>query len=101
MLLCAPSHPLPLIETARKGKVSRMTSTQALQLAREARETGKAEPLIKLLYFFKTSRGDPLDEAVMSTVLKTLYLETEHCEAGLAQFVGESEPQENESSLAA
>lgn len=68
-----------------------MTSTRALQFALEILENdkSKAAPLIKLLAAFRAARGDPLGEAMMSTVLKTLYIETEHCEAALAEFVGQ------------
>lgn len=69
-----------------------MTSAHALQLAAQIIENdrGAVEPLIKLLYAFRASRGDPLGEAMMRGVLKTLYVETDHCEdVGLAGFVGE------------
>ena len=70
-----------------------MTSAQALLLAQELIENDrtKAGPLIKLLAAFRSSRGDPLGEAMMSSVLKTLYVETEHCEAALADFVADCE----------
>lgn len=66
-----------------------MTSTRALQLAQEVIENdkSKAEALIQLLAAFQSSRGDPLGEAMMSTVLKTLYIETDHCEHALAEFI--------------
>lgn len=79
-----------------------MTLTHALQLAEQiANDKAALEPVIKLLYAFRVSRGDPLGEAMMRTVLKRLYAETDHCEeVGLAGFVGDSEI-ENSSSLAA
>lgn len=81
-----------------------MTLTQALELANKIIENdrGAVEPLIRLLYAFRVSRGDPKGEAMMRTVLKTLYLETDHCEdVGLAGFVGDLDNASNESSLAA
>lgn len=80
-----------------------MTLSHALQLAEQivANDKTALEPVIKLLYAFRASRGDPLGESMMRTVLKRLYSETDHCEEfGLADFVGDNEIS-NTSSLAA
>lgn len=71
-----------------------MTSTQALKLANQIiqNDPGAAEPLIKLLSAFRRSHGDPLGEAMMRKVVKSLYAETDHCEeVGLASFLGEAD----------
>lgn len=81
-----------------------MTSAHALQLAEEIKERDRSviEPLIKLLYAFRASRGDPLGEAMMRSVLKSLYMETDHCEdVGLAGFVGELSDDPKANSMAA
>lgn len=70
-----------------------MNSTQAIGYADEIIELSREvlRPVLLLLYGFKISRGDPLGEAMMSTVLKRFYAETDHCEEfGLAHFVSEN-----------
>lgn len=71
-----------------------MTLTQALHYAEQITQNDKAalEPLIKLLFAFRASRGDPGGEAMMRAVLMRLYAQTDHCEDfGLAAFVSDDQ----------
>lgn len=70
-----------------------MTSSTALHLAEHIirNDMTVAGPLLTLLYVFRSSRGDPLGEAMMTDVLKSLYSKTDHCEISIAAFVAESE----------
>lgn len=66
-----------------------MTSAEALELAHQVIEDNpeKAGPLVKLLYAFRESRGDPLGEVMMNEVIGTLYTKTEHCESSIKKFI--------------
>lgn len=70
-----------------------MTSHQALQLATIIiqNDLTVAGPLLRLLYAFTSPRGDPLTEAMRSDVTNFLYTKTEHCQAGIIEFVKETE----------
>lgn len=76
-------------EALQKGKTSAMTSAQAQELARliTKNDPEAVRPLIQLIYGLRESRGDPAIESLMSDVIGTLYIKTEHCDKGIKAFV--------------
>jgi hypothetical protein len=50
----------------------------------------KAVPLLRLLTRFAESRGDPLGEAMITEVLLSVYLKTEHCENSMRALLSEA-----------
>ena len=66
-----------------------MTSTQGVEIANSVIENNpeKAGTLVRLLYAFRESAGDPEGEIMMDEVISALYVRTSHCQDGIKNFV--------------
>jgi len=97
MLLCAAPYPSgyspPASFGCSQGKEPRcMASSLEVELANDITEDPtKASPLLRLLYSFYTSRGDPLGEAMMKEVMLGVYTKVDHCEDSMVSFLNQDE----------
>lgn len=73
-----------------------MTSAQAITLAETVirNDPQAIEPLLRLLYFFKSADRDPATEAIAADVLRRVYSQTEHYEKAFARFFDSSPPEQ-------
>lgn len=69
-----------------------MTSVHALELANTIvqNDPGTVGPLITLLYAFRSSRGDPLGEAMTQDVLRHLFTRVEEIDDAIEAYVSKS-----------
>jgi hypothetical protein len=52
----------------------------------------RSVPLLKLLGYYWSSRGDPLEEADRRDVMLWLYAKTDHCEDSMRRLISEEIP---------
>lgn len=65
-----------------------MTSAHAVELASQIlQDNAAAIPLLRLLYAFSISPGDPLAEAMKRDVLMHVWTKTDNCEEGMITFL--------------
>lgn len=67
-----------------------MTSAHAVFLAEKIiqNDLGLVEPLLTLLHAFRFARG-PLDEAMMDTVIRSVFAKSDHIELCVQEVVNE------------
>jgi hypothetical protein len=82
-----------------------MTSTQGNQLVEKIIQNDHdlVDPLLTLLYVFRDSRGDPLGEAMMQDVIRSLAAKSDRLEQCVKEVVAEciAELEESGKSIAA